>query len=430
MGNLKKIVTLTALALSLNSIAPALAGTGNNGTCAVDPAWFSDGRISAPKPEDFPLNPSNCDFHQISWHYFLWLTEKMPDGHLRFESMYSEQAIDPKTPDAINKDLHLVFQAGSLGILVNPDGRASYTSIMINKTYRDFVLDNKLYDPETLQKFPATTSFPVGSLSLKASWRIVGKGEKVGNAYTRKADVVLLDNVNGKVNFPNNKKIAKDVEVALVGLHIAIVTQHHPEAIWATFEHLDNAPNMFPGLPQDQAVSEKDYTFYRAQASGKDIPASACNLNNASLLSIDVKTQRLSPTTQVCRQYPYGGGKSSNQNNIEAINRSAMLQLSSNSVWRNYSEIGAVWLLGSDALVPNWNPNLKTDPAITGSVTLSSSIIETFTQNVVSQNNCFSCHNTMALTDTPDDRNILSGKNVNTSHIVLQRYVKGAVVNR
>ena len=159
---------LAASTLCLTSVL----ASADAGPCGADSNWFARKSIPAPKPENFPASPTNCDFHQISWQYFLWLTEPVNGAKLRFETLYSEEAIHPDTKNARNENLHLVFQAGSLGILVDQQGRATYTSIMIDKIYRDFVLGNKLYDPEALQKFEASTSFPVGSLSLKASWKI------------------------------------------------------------------------------------------------------------------------------------------------------------------------------------------------------------------------------------------------------------------
>ncbi len=50
-------------------------------------------------------------------------------------------------------------------------------------------------------------------------------------------------------------------------------------------------------------------------------------------------------------------------------------------------------------------------------------MIETFTQNVQSENNCFSCHNTLMY--NPSDPSIppLQGTNINLSHIILEAYV-------
>jgi hypothetical protein len=414
------------------SFAWAPFGLASEPPCTVPASWLS-GAVPKPEPGKFESS-SNCEFHQIAWHYFLWLTEEVGEGTLRFQTLFSEEALAPETPNAKNEDLHLVFQAGSLGILVDQSGRATYTEIFINDVYRDFVQHNKLYDPDVLKNFDSKTTFPVGSLSLKASWKLLENGEAPKGRYTTRADVRKLATQDGKIVILPKGEVQKNVPVALVGLHIAIVVEGHPEAIWATFEHVDNAPNMYAGQTMDAEISERDYTFYKAKTLAKDV-----NQNNAPIIRLDAATQLLSPVTQVARQYPYGGGSSSNQNNIASINQSVAAGMTS-SVWKNYMEVGAVWLLGEvvdnvlvpkeNVLVPNWSPKVKTSPSITGSTTLSSSVIETFTQNVSSQNDCFSCHNTMALTDVPADRSILPGKNVSTSHVLLQRYVQGLPVNR
>ncbi len=120
MTIIKSWGALTALALCLAGVNSAFAASSENGPCAVDSSWFSGKTIPEPQPEVFPDKPNNCDFHRISWQYFLWLTEKQSDGKLRLETLFSEDAINPESPEAVNKNLHLAFQAGSLGILVDP----------------------------------------------------------------------------------------------------------------------------------------------------------------------------------------------------------------------------------------------------------------------------------------------------------------------
>src|SRR5262249_53937419 len=48
------------------------------------------------------------------------------------------------------------------------------------------------------------------------------------------------DKSNPNLWTPNGEK---DAELALVGIHVVGSTAGHPEMIWATFEHLGNAPN-------------------------------------------------------------------------------------------------------------------------------------------------------------------------------------------
>ncbi len=75
------------------------------------------------------------------------------------------------------------------------------------------------------------------------------------------------------------------------------------------------------------------------------------------------------------------------------------------------------------------DPDAETNLLI-GSTRLSNSTIETFTQNQRSANECFSCHNTTAVTDTPEKTAPLAGKNINTSHILLKNYLNGHSVKR
>lgn len=378
-----------------------------------------------PMPDPSTFNPAtNFDFHQISWEYFLWLTSKVDSNQLVFDTLYTDRAIQPEFKDDKDHILGGVNQAESNGIVVDKNGRAVYTSMYIDGTYRDFVLGNHLYNPDSFLVFNPETAFPEGAMSLKLAWKIVGEEEDVSNFYTTTAEIQLLEEVDGLVTIPDDPKTEKGVKVALVGFHIAVVVKDHPEAIWATFEHVDNAPFLAANAQSEGGVSELDYTFY----DKKTILADA-NQNNAQTLKLDPATQSLSPVTQVALQYRRGGGNSINQNNIDELNAMMHAKLDENSIWRNYIEIGAVWFKKGNALKPDWNPNTNQNRLITGSVQLSNSVIETFTQHIKSQNECFSCHNTMPIFNTPEGVSMVGGKNVSTSHILLKNYL-GQKVSR
>ena len=53
---------------------------------------------------------------------------------------------------------------------------------------------------------------------------------------------------------------AESVTVALIGLHVVGVVEDHPEFVWATFEHEDNAPDR---LDVERGALASAYTFYR-----------------------------------------------------------------------------------------------------------------------------------------------------------------------
>lgn len=420
----------------------------DSGVCVAPANWFPHDKT--PKPSDSGAFTTNCEFQQWSWQSFLWLTQTMPNGMLRFESFATpadlavdnatlpafsarnaaptlrlmprtKKSDDPTTLDEIN-------QAGSQGLLIDQNGRAVYYSMYINDVFYEFVRKNGLYDPATFASAPDTMDFPVGAMELKASWKVVGAGENTDGFYTRKATVNKLTTKNGKVVVDPTQ--TEDVTVALVGLHIAGVVEGHPEFIWATFEQKQNAPTMSADmlnqmlhLNSDSSirafnkmpVSDKDWTFYKANT-----PVGQANFDNAGLVKLtDPTAQTLTPITNVYIQYAQGGGTDENQRNINTMNESVLEQLN-DPIWSNYYLGGAIWLKEPNALVPN---STQQD-LITGSKALSNSTMETFTQKVLSQNNCFQCHNTMQR--FPDNPAIkvppLQGMNLSVSHILVNNY--------
>ncbi|WP_255427906.1 hypothetical protein [Xanthomonas sp. SS] len=390
---------------------------------------------------DFGSNSTNCDFHIWSWNAFLWLTQDV-GGQPRFLTMttdgvggVADGVLDPLIGRAQQaRTVELIDQAGPDGVLVDRNGRAVYYSIHSNDVFGQFIANNGLQDPKKLRAFNPDTAFPVNSMTLKAAWRVVQPGEDVSTFYTRQAQIAKLGMRKGKIVATGDTETQT---VALVGFHIGGTVNGHPEMIWATFEHQANAPDLpqpMEKMQPNDIVSGKDWTFYQANT-----PLKQCNLNAAGsgALTLNAQTQTLSPVTQVCRMVPYGGEKpcppgatDCNIPNIMSMNTSVQSQL--NDVWKNYFEVGAIWFNQLDALQPNCTfqpgsslecvPPDKTSPLLTGSMRLSNSTIETFTQVQSTQDNCFACHNTTQVI-SPDPRaQSLPGLNVNLSHVVINDY--------
>lgn len=397
--------------------------------CAANASWF-DGNFEPKKNAEEFAGESLCAFHQFSWQTFIWLTDEVAGGDIRFDTLYSEKGIFPETT-AGNHVLGGVNQAGSNGILVDQNGRAVYTTMMINDIYRDFVIQKKLYTKQGMLDADPTQNFPHGAMSLKAAWKIVQPNEDTSDLFTTIAPVQMLSIVNENVTIADNAE-QQSLTVALVGFHVAVYVKDHPEAIWATFEHNRNVPSFAKQQSPNDPVSADNFTFYHGGTPAKD-----CNANNSAMnaiLQLNPKTQTMQNVTQACLQFPFGTNDSSpfaesNRNAIAQLNESVHQLMPKDSVWKNYNEVGAIWFSKKNQLNPDWNPNTD-DSLLIGSTRLSNSTIETFTQNVRGQNECFACHNTMALTDVPGTNKILPGKNVNTSHILLKNYVDGNVVKR
>lgn len=412
--------------------APATAPVGSTqaGGCNAPVAWFPHSQTPEPNPNQ-PFN-SFCAFHQWAWQSFLWLTQTNGDK-LRFETFPTVDdvitgkdssstrgtmrlAVRTQKTDAPNQSLNEVTQADSLGVLVDHGGRAGYYAQYVNPQMFQQIISLKWNDPTVLNEIPPTTEFATGDVELKVSWKIVAPGEDTSKYYVRPALIDrLVTGSDGNVQVDKSSP-PLEVQVALVGFHVVGWVQGHPEAIWATFEQDDNAPDMAPKQSPTAPVSSRDWTYYSANTLALN-----CNQVDTGNLKLDPAAQTLTPITQVCRQFPFGmaAGTPSTDPNLQAItqlNASVKSQLG-DDVARNYFEVGAIWTSG------DLQPNNDQQAILRGSTLLNNSVIETFTQNVQSDNNCFSCHNTLMY--NPSDPSIppLQGTNINLSHVILEAYV-------
>lgn len=405
--------------------------TAPDGSCAAPASWFPQSQTPEPDP-NAPFE-NFCDFHKWAWQSFLWLTQTDPStGRLRFETFPtvgdvirgSRSATPmPKLAPRVRKNvdpkgaIDEINQAGPGGILVDHDGHVVYYSQYVNPQMFDEIVNKKWNDPATLSTLPPDTEFSTGDVELKAAWKIVAPGEDTSKLFTTKAIVDKLVDKGGTI--VADRDAPEEVTVALVGLHVVGWVEGHPEAIWATFEQVDNAPDFAHGQSPRNPVSDRDWTFYTAGTTALDV-----NQLNAATLSLDEAAQAVTPITQVARQYPFGmvpdPTDPDDQQNLEAINtlnESVWEQLAPDNVWKNYFEVGAIWTNG------DLKPNETLQDALIGSTLLSNATIETFTQAIRSENNCFSCHNTLMFNPTDPSVTPLQGTNLNVSHIILEAYL-------
>ena len=144
-------------------------------------------------------------------------------------------------------------------------------------------------------------------LSSKASWKIIRKmmpqiRQLMATAFTTTATLATLKTDPSTNNVVVDPTKTIDETVALVGLHVVVRVEGHPEFIWTTFEHVMNSPDLPNGVrPQDsKVVSNQTFTFYDAGTLAKD-----CNINPVNqtapvpLQLKDAVLQLLQPVTPV-----------------------------------------------------------------------------------------------------------------------------------
>ena len=318
-------------------------------------------------------------------------------------------------------------EATTDGVLEAQNGSLVYYVTLTNDVYAYFATREKLLnlqDPfptteEELNKIKSFASAHGTTLSdpdalaieLKSAW-VEAAGLPDRNDYiTMTATIPTYDRSNPKKWKFNGHKTA---ELALVGIHVVGSTAGHPEMIWATFEHLNNAPlasytyNSTSGqktVPQDTAGPwlfssnhPSSFNEMHMQTSGPDIVA--------------VSPHTISPSDTI-RWKAWGGASDLAPNPIDgsppspttaasdteiiSINNNVRGMMASGDIRNNYIMTGATWTAGGVAPLPFGENPTPNDPGNqVGTSQLANTTMETYQQGQNTRakggSNCLSCH--------------------------------------
>jgi len=293
-------------------------------------------------------------------------------------------------------------------VLMTQDNRLVYYLIQVNDVYAYFLTGQK-NGKIPLTMFPSSpedlsavktyaakhrmTSFPDEKaliVELKSSWVELPVPIDYGDYITINAQVPDFDVLSDTLW---QQKGLRYATLAMVGMHMAFSVKGHPELIWATFEHVSNAPNVPYRYWNNDAGSFGRWLF----SSGGVGTANQARMvmDGDKIRAIAGKT--IGPT-DILRLSPWGTHMAEFARNpnthVISINNNIQRQLAQGDVRKNYIFVGATWGM-----------MIKQ-----GSRHLANSTIETFVQ----PSNCLDCHdvNTNPLGGT----NAL-GHGVGLSHI-------------
>ena len=230
------------------------------------------------------------------------------------------------------------------------------------------------------------------AVESKSSWIAASAVSNPSEYIQTTAEVPTFNKSNANKWVPNGKKAIK---LVMVGMHVVGSTNGHGEMVWATFEHLGNAPD-----------SSYDYNSTTGPKSGPPAggapwlfsPNSASapfNGSNASWNGSAITGSPVGPST-IRRTKPWGtdGSNSSLNTQVIAANASVISQLQPlGDVRANYFQVGTTWTIGGGA--PSGGNEVGTNQ-------LANSTIESFMQASSPGGtgaNCFACHlnNTVAV---------------------------------
>ncbi|MCR4540020.1 cytochrome C [Pseudomonas sp. 18.1.10] len=299
-----------------------------------------------------------------------------------------------KVPDVLDE----FIQPFESGPLVDQSGVYTRNEIVVNQSMFDGIVNNGLYSVQGQQAFfaasptnavafscgnPSTSE--VGSIMVKASWKVLDGDDKPGSFHT----------VDALVYTPGNSDPSKGPVVAesctaepvgLVGLHIVHKTTSAPQWVWSTFEHVDNVPeNTTP-----PAERKGPYLFYNASSHAEVNQPPPRPWNPA------VKAT----PSQIVREIPLTDATKTLNSTYQTLLRT----VNPNSVWANYQLISTQW------------PTLSGQPPCQISATvplgkpapsfLANATLETYIQGSVPQasSSCIACHGNAATHVTQSPR--------------------------
>lgn len=453
--------------LSMSVITAPVMAQNNPGSvvCNADPGWITNPSLPTDVKSD-----DNCSFQQFMWQSMLYLVQPVSSGSkvLQFETFMPSYGIfvgpdrNPTpwgqipVPDfcavpgsnplskAMAKNAgvtlkaskgqkavplptntifsNLTLQAGVGQPLIDKSLNRVFYNVSVNKPAYDFITGCDLHkaqcslslapdlpDPAGLKIVDIPTlypnlAFPQGAIELKTSWKILTADEIASNTFYM---------TNGVVKSPIAAACQFNQTLGLVGMHIVSKTPTHPEFIWATFEHRNNAPTC--AAPTAPPPLGGNWTFYDSACGSKCTtnhyaegkPTQVCTMHpwgdpTAGTMPNNLSCSSTPPPGYICDPNTQKYVIQPNTANLIAIDKSVQAMLgalpagNANKLWANYSLVGNVWT--ARGTLP---PSLTVQA---GSLSGANNSMETYVQNGVSniQNpyNCFSCHN-------------LNGKSVN-----------------
>jgi hypothetical protein len=163
------------------------------------------------------------------------------DGTLRFRA---------KAPAELPVEVAIDQAVG--GWLIDQRGNPTYYHVAVNRTAYEYVRSNRFYDADVLNR-ATRIAFPDGALEVKGSWRIVD-GLDTSRYHTMAAQVMTYDTAG------NPTGVYRPAMLGLTGLHVVYRAPSFPQWTWATFEHVDNAP--------DAASPTGEWSYFSERCTG------------------------------------------------------------------------------------------------------------------------------------------------------------------
>ena len=264
------------------------------------------------------------------------------------------------------------------------------------------IVDHRWIEPSRLPSADRPGAFNVGSIAVKAAWRILTDADSpaIRQRYYIVKDAEVLDVAQSQ---SRGKAVCSKRDIALVGLHIVVKTRNRPQRIWSSFEHIDNVPPAGTGLARepDARDAQAPYSYYDATKPPPDAqlapstppPVSAANPPEPDPAPV-----------QITRRHPINP-------ETMAMNRAywALPEIRG-TVWANYMLVVTQWptvpLPNSPKNDGRYFPGMSADPnspvenyqqtagPAEANQNFANTTMETYAQDAPSS--CMSCHHAVS----------------------------------
>ena len=258
-------------------------------------------------------------------------------------------------------------QAGG-GWLTGQNRKLTYYGIHMNRVEFEHIVTEELYDARRQNghfinlpagrtgRGPGTTPAE-GSIEIKSAWI-----ELPNRKLHRRFRTVRACIVEGGG--------CRWTDVGLVGLHIIHKTETFPQWSWATFEHVDNAPDR---EQVRQGTLRRGYTYFNPRC-----PAGNPECQPNTLPAGGDRTQPI----QVVRQTPIADDARALNAKVQRMIRRA----NKNSVWQYYQLVDVQWPeAGQTITIQRDTPLPLGGPRPTS---IANATLETYVQHTT----CIDCH--------------------------------------
>lgn len=310
---------------------------------------------------------------------FAQLSKIVPALHDLDESNLREE-------DAVLDEL---FQAHGTW-LTDQSGNLVWYEVRVDTTESDFIHDNQLYEYAALKSYGKANKgvwLPTGSMELKAAWKVVPAADVDAAKPYYKLSEALVPEIEGFTQGNNPQpifgKYTKQT-VALVGLHIIRKTESAPNFIWATFEHIHNAPT------EGKVDPNISYSFYdkNSTALPNQSPVPSQDSLNSPVQVERIATNTITDEINLLNKQVHGVIRASNPN----------------SVWQYYRLVNVQWPQSPIADSSN-NTKVPLKKAGITPSNIANVTMETYIQN----KECMDCHQYGSVNNTtiPTDYSFL-----------------------